>query len=69
MLMVIFAVQNLLGLNRSHLFIFAFISFALGNRSYPPKKNCYNLAIVGGVTAHQRLELPTSEEAGLDPKG
>ena len=68
--MVIFAVQNLLGLNRSHLFIFAFISFALGNRSPPPaKKKKNNLAIVGGVTVHQRLELPTSEEAGLDPKG
>ena len=67
--MVIFAMQNLLGLNRSHLFIFGFISFALGNRSSPPKKNFYSLAIMGGVTAHQIFELPTSEEAGLGPKG
>ena len=38
--MVSFAVQKLLSLIRSHLFIFAFISFALGDRS---KKYCYNL--------------------------
>ena len=33
LLMVPFAVQNLLSLIRSHLFIFAFISFVLGDRS------------------------------------
>ena len=38
--MVSFAMQKLLSLIRSHLFIFAFISFALGNI---PKKYCYNL--------------------------
>ena len=37
---VSFAVQKLLSLIRSYLFIFAFISFALGDRS---KINCYNL--------------------------
>ena len=37
---VSFAVQKLLSLIRSHLFIFAFISFALGERS---KKYCYDL--------------------------
>ena len=31
-LMVFFAVQKLLGLIKFHLFIFAFISFALGDR-------------------------------------
>ena len=35
-----FAVQKLLSLIRSHLFIFVFISFALGDRS---KKYCYYL--------------------------
>ena len=35
-----FAVQKLLSLIRSHLYIFAFVSFALGDIS---KKNCYNL--------------------------
>ena len=35
--MVFFAVQKLLSLIRSHLFIFAFVSFALGDRS----KNIY----------------------------
>ena len=38
--MVSFAVQKLVSLIRSHLFIFAFISFALEDRS---KKYCYNL--------------------------
>ena len=38
--MVSFAVQKLLNLIRSHLFIFAFVSFALGDRS---KKYCYGL--------------------------
>ena len=33
MLMVSFAVQKLLSLSRSHLFIFAFVSFALVDRS------------------------------------
>ena len=33
LLMVFFAVQNLLHLIRSHLFISAFVSFALGERS------------------------------------
>ena len=33
LLMVSFAVQNLLSIIRFHLFIFAFISFALGGRS------------------------------------
>ena len=33
LLMVSFAVQKLLSLIRSHLFIFAFVSFALGDRS------------------------------------
>ena len=33
LLMVSFAVQKLLSLIRSHLFIFAFISFALGDGS------------------------------------
>ena len=33
LLMVSFAVQKLLRLIRSHLFIFAFISFTLGDRS------------------------------------
>ena len=33
LLMVSFAMQKLLGLIRSHLFIFAFISLALGDRS------------------------------------
>ena len=37
--MVSFAVPKILSLNRSHLFIFAFISFALRDRS---KKYCYN---------------------------
>ena len=37
LLMIYFAVQKLLSLIRSHLFIFAFISFALGDRS----KNVY----------------------------
>ena len=36
LLMVSFAMQKLLNLIRSHLFIFAFISFALGAR-FPPK--------------------------------
>ena len=40
LLMVSFAVQKLLSLIRSHLFIFAFISFALGHRS---RKNLYSL--------------------------
>ena len=40
LLMISFAVQKLLSLVRSHLFIFAFISFALGDRS---KKCCYDL--------------------------
>ena len=39
--MVSFAVQKLLSLNRSHLFIFAFISFALGDKS--PQKYCWHL--------------------------
>ena len=38
--MVSFAVQKLLSFMRSHLFIFAFVSFALGDRC---KKYCYNL--------------------------
>ena len=38
--MVSFAVQKLLSLISSHLFIFAFISFALGDVS---KKYCYDL--------------------------
>ena len=33
LLVVSFAVQKLLGLIRSHLFIFSFVSFALGDRS------------------------------------
>ena len=40
LLMVFFAVQRLLSLIRSHLFIFAFVSFALGDRS---KKYCFDL--------------------------
>ena len=40
LLMVSFVVQKLLSLIRSHLFIFAFVSFALRDRS---KKNCYDL--------------------------
>ena len=40
LLKVSFAVRKLLSLIRSHLFIFAFISFALGDRS---KKVCYVL--------------------------
>ena len=39
LLMVSFAVQKLLSLIRSHLFIFAFISFTLGDG--PPKYFCY----------------------------
>ena len=39
--MVSFAVQKLLSLIRSHLFIFGFISFTLGDGS--PKKYCCNL--------------------------
>ena len=38
--MVSFAVQKLLSLIRSHLFIFAFISFVPGDKS--KKKYCYN---------------------------
>ena len=38
--MVSFAVQKFLSLIRYHLLIFAFISFALGDRS---KKYCFNL--------------------------
>ena len=38
--LVSFAVQKFLGLIRPHLFILAFISFAVGDRS---KKYCYNL--------------------------
>ena len=38
--MVSFAVQKLLSLIRSHLFIFVFVSFALRDRS---KKYCYSL--------------------------
>ena len=38
--MVSFAMQKVLNLIRYHLFSFAFISFALGDRS---KKQCYNL--------------------------
>ena len=38
--MISFAVQQLLSLIRSHLFIFAFISFVLGDIQ---KKNCYDL--------------------------
>ena len=40
LLMVPFAVQKLLSLIRSHLFIFAFVSFTLGDKS---KKYCYNV--------------------------
>ena len=40
LLMVSFAVQSLLSLIRSHLFIFAFVSFALGDRS-KKKKFCF----------------------------
>ena len=40
LLMVSFAMQKFLSLIRSYLFIFAFISFALGDRS---KKYCYDL--------------------------
>ena len=40
LLMVSFAVQKLLSLMKSHLFIFAFVSFALGDRS---KKYYYDL--------------------------
>ena len=40
LLMVSFAVQNLLSLIRSYLYIFAFVSFALGDRS--KKKYCYD---------------------------
>ena len=40
LLMVFFAVQRLLSLIRSRLFIFAFVSFALGDRS---KKYCFDL--------------------------
>ena len=40
LLIVSFAVRKLLSLIRSHLSIFAIISFALGDRS---KKYCYNL--------------------------
>ena len=38
LLMISFAVQKLLSLIRSHLFIFAFISFTLGEGS---KKHCF----------------------------
>ena len=38
--LVSFAVKKFLGLIRPHLFILAFISFAVGDRS---KKYCYNL--------------------------
>ena len=38
--MISFAVQKLLNLIRFHLFIFAFISSVLGDRS---KKHCYSL--------------------------
>ena len=47
LLMVSFAMQELLSLIRSHLFIFPFMSFALGDR---PKRYCYNLC--------QRVFLP-----------
>ena len=40
LLMVFFAVQKLFSLIRSHLFIFAFVSFTLGDRS---KKCCCDL--------------------------
>ena len=42
LLMISFAVQKLLGLISSQLFIFAFISFALGDKS-KKKKNHYYL--------------------------
>jgi len=47
LLMVSFAMQKLLSLIRSHLFIFPFMSFALGDRA---KRYCYNIC--------QRLFLP-----------
>ena len=40
LLIISFDVQNLLSLIRPHLLIFAFVFFALGDRS---KKNCYDL--------------------------
>ena len=40
LLMVSFATQRLISLIRSHLFIFAFISFALGDK---PQKQSYDL--------------------------
>ena len=40
LLIVFFAVQKVLSLIKSYLFIFAFISFAFGDWS---KKYCYNL--------------------------
>ena len=47
LLMVSFAVQRLLRLIRSYLFIFAFVFFALGDRSKKKKKillNCSSLS-------------------------
>ena len=40
LLMISFAVQKFLSLIRSHLFIFAFISFALGDSSKKKKDFC-----------------------------
>ena len=40
LLVLLFGVWKLLSLIRSHLFIFAFVSFAWGDRF--PKKYCYN---------------------------
>ena len=60
--MISFAVQKLLSLIRFHLFIFAFVSFALGYRS---KKNIMSKSvlpmfssrkfIVSGLTALQEI--------------
>ena len=78
LLMVSFAVQKLLSLIRSHLFIFAFISFALGDRSkkillreYPGGLvvrilgfHCHDL----GSTPSQGTEIPQAAWYGQNKK-
>ena len=54
--MIFFAVQKLLSLIRSCLFIFVFISFTLGDRS-KKKKNCCDLCQIAAVSRSLQLCL------------
>ena len=67
--MVIFAMQNLLGLNRSHLFIFGFISFALGNRSSPPKKKLLQFSNHGRCDCPPDFRAAHQWRSWLGPQG